>query len=72
MTLAELLNVLRILRSIDLAQLKAVSYSTRDTIPTTGAGSRERLYLIGCDDEEAKKIWSIIERRHEAGPQNTK
>lgn len=64
-------NRLRIMQSIDLDQLQEVGLMFNAS-PENPSGSWAKWrrfrsnpssYLIECPDDEAEKIWSIIERR---------
>lgn len=70
MSLQDFANRLRILLSIDLDELQQVGLMFNAKPDNPGAWAQWRRfradpfrYLISCGDDDAAKIWSIVERR---------
>lgn len=66
MRMADFHNMLRILVSLDLHDLVAGGVIGRDDLNAWNSFRTDPFrWFIRADDETARKLWTLIERRHE-------
>ena len=66
MRMADFHNMLRIMVSLDLPDLTAAGVIARNDLKAWNSFRTDPFrWFIRADDETARKLWTVIERRHE-------